>query len=118
MGKQPAKPSARRKKSAEGELFALVVNASAAAEQENYPPGQRHMLIVIVRGGSVEEALTTAVEGMVEAGWRDHEIARASQLSPDIDQEELGQLGPSIADARATGLSITVLADPIADKRH
>jgi hypothetical protein len=117
MTKAPAKPSAKRKKSA-GELFALVVHASAAPEQESYPPGQRHMLIVIVRGNSVEDALTTAVEGMVNAGWRDHEIAQASQLSPDLDRDELGQLGPSVADAEATGLSITVLADPITDKRH
>ena len=115
--KTGAKPAARRKKPT-GELFALVVHASAAPEQQNYPPGQRHMLIVIVRAPSVEDALTIAVEGMVGAGWRDHEIAQASQLSSDLDPAELGRLGPSVADAEASGLSITVLAEPITDKRH
>lgn len=118
MPKGPAKPSAPRKKKTKGDMFALVVHASAAPEQQTYPAGQRHMLIVIVRGSSVEDALTIAVEAMVNEGWRDHEIAQASQLSPDLDPAELGQLAPSVADAQATGLSITVLADPITDKRH
>ena len=101
-----------------GDMFALLVHAAASAEQENYPAGQRHALIVIVRAPSPEEALTVAVEGMVNAGWRDHEIAQASKLSADLDPTELGRIGPSVRDAEATGLSITVLADPILDKRH
>ena len=106
------------KHTAKGDMFALLVHASASGEQKNYPTGERHALIVIVRAPSSEEALTIAVEGMVNAGWRDHEVAQASKLSADIDPAELGHLGPSVADAEATGLSITVLADPIREKRH
>ena len=101
-----------------GDMFALVVHASASADQGNYPEGQRHTLLVIVRARTAEDALTTAVEGMVGAGWRDHEIAQASKLSSDVDPSELGRIGPSVQDAEATGLSITVLAEPLVDKRH
>ena len=44
-----------------GDMFALVVHASASADQDNYPEGQRHTLLVIVRAQDPEEALTTAV---------------------------------------------------------
>ena len=117
MAKAPQEPTVHPHTD-KGDMFALLVHASASAEQANYPEGQRHALIVIVRAPSPEDALTVAVEGMVQAGWRDHEIAQASKLSSDVDPAELGHLGPSVADAEATGLSITVLADPILDKRH
>ena len=117
MAKAPRDPIVHPH-TAKGDMFALVVHASASADQENYPEGQRHTLLVIVRAKDPEDALTTAVEGMVGAGWRDHEIAQASKLSSDVDPSELGRIGPSVADAEATGLSITVLAEPIVDKRH
>ena len=117
MAKAPRDPIVHPH-TAKGDMFALVVHASASAEQESYPAGERHTLLVIVRAPSADEALTTAVEGMVGAGWRDHEIAQASKLSSDVDPAELGRIGPSLADAEATGLSITVLAQPIPGKRH
>ena len=117
MAKAPHGPTVH-KHTAKGDMFALLVHASASEDQQNYPAGQRHALIVIVRAATAEKALTMAVEGMVSAGWRDHEIAQASKLSSDVDPSELGRIGPSVADAEKTGLSITVLAEPIVDKRH
>jgi hypothetical protein len=93
-------------------MFALVVHASAAPDQKVYPAGERHTLIVMVLGRSPEDALTVAVEGMVAAGWRDHEVAQARELPPELDPSELGRLAASVQEAKKNGLCITVLSEP------
>ena len=59
-------------------LFGLLMDASAAEENE-YPLGSRHHLLVFVRAPSEEGAIAEALLALADGRWRDGEL---KQIQP------------------------------------
>jgi hypothetical protein len=92
------------------QLYVLRVIATADPGSTGIV-GERHALIVLVRGDTTEEAKQAALEGLRRRFWGSPHLEEVSPLSPGLGVSKTVE--DAISDAAVHGFSLIVFNDPI-----
>lgn len=98
-----------------------VVQATAAAlDRCEYPPGEKHALLVFTAAPDCDAALDLVCRSVAEHGWGDLEVMRSGEVTSDVSAAEDETLRAAAKGAITQGCHIVCYPQPLPgrERRH